>query len=205
MSIIVCIAFMSVNSSKKFAADDQSLKILDILQEARQRAVNQRAVMRVEINNTKKQIRLFDENKTKAMDSSLANDTSDDALISSFTIDNNVTIGVHPSNVSTSIVPVQTSPIPELAFSTTTYSLSANDSVFTLCFLRDGRVVQTGTDNLCSTTNSLRGATIYVYSLPKSNGKSEVIRAVTVNGISASSGVYKCQLDSSSNCTTWVN
>lgn len=211
-SIIGAVAFMSFSSPKRYAADDQTLKILDVLQESRQRAINQRAVMRVEINNTRKQIRLIDENKTKSMDATLANDSSDDIEIKKLAFDTkNVVVGVRPTNVSTTVVPVQSTAIPEIAFSQTTYPLSANDSVYTMCFLKDGSVVQTLATGLCPTSNSaagavIRGVTMYVYSIPNSTtNKSDMIRAVAVTGATSAATVYKCQLDSSKNCSKWVN
>lgn len=211
-SVIGAVAFMSVNSSKKFLPDDQSLKILDILQESRQRAINQRAVMRVEINNTRKQIRLIDENKTKSMDATLANDSSDDVEIKKVAFDTkNVVVGVRPSNVLSTKVPTQSSDIPEISFSQTTYPLSANDSVYTMCFLKDGSVVQPLATGLCPSSNSstgavIRGVTMYIYSIPNvSTNKAEIIRAIAVTGATSSATVYKCQLDSSKNCGNWVN
>ena len=205
IGILAAVAFMSFSTPKKYAADDQALKILDVLQEARQKALTQKRVMRVEFNNTTKQVRLINEYDTKAMNSALASDSSDDREIRSIPFDvKYLNIGTKPSNVTTT-VPTQTSPIPEIAFSTTTYPLSNGNSVKTLCFVKDGRVLDPGANGLCEPDkDDLGGVTVYVYEKPDASGKSKIIRAVTVNSITGASDVVKCQLNASDACIKWV-
>jgi prepilin-type N-terminal cleavage/methylation domain-containing protein len=209
LGVLSGIAYMGFSSPQKYAADDQALKMLDILQEARQKALTQRRVMRVEFNNTKKTMRLINEYDIKATNSttgkSLVTDSDDDKEVRSIPFDTkNLVIGNKPGNVTT-VLPTQTSAIPEMSFQTTTYPLSNGNSVFTLCFVKDGRVLSPGTNGLCEPDkDDLGGATVYVSEKPDSAGKSKIIRAVTVNSISGSGDVVKCQLNSSNVCTKWV-
>src|ERR1044072_9714123 len=62
-SIMLAITgYYFVNHQKLYKPDDQALKIVDILQEARQRALTQRETVRVEIDLTDSIVRLVDEN-----------------------------------------------------------------------------------------------------------------------------------------------
>lgn len=205
IGILAAIAIMSFSTTKRYAADDQAMKILDILQEARQKALTQKRVMRVEFNNTTKQVRLINEYDTKTMNSSLASDSSDDKEIRSIPFDvKNLVIGAKPSNVTTT-VPTQTTPIPEVSFSTTIYPPSNGNSVKTLCFVKDGRVLDPGSNGLCEPEkDGLGGVTVYVYEKPDASGKSKIIRAVTVSSITGAADIVKCQLNSSSACVKWV-
>lgn len=205
IGVLAAIAIMSFSAPKRYAADDQAMKILDVLQEARQKALTQKRVMRVEFNNTTKQVRLINEYDTKAMNSSLASDSSDDKEIRSVPFDvKNLVIGTKPSNVTTT-VPTQTTPIPEVSFSTTIYPLSNGNSVKTLCFVKDGRVLDPGSNGLCEPEKDVPGGvTVYVYEKPDATGKSKIVRAVTVSGITGAADIVKCQLDASSACVKWV-
>lgn len=205
IGILAAVAIMSFSAPQKYAADDQALKILDILQEARQKALTQRRVMRVEFNNTTKQVRLINEYETKVSNSALANDSVDDREIRSIPFDvKNLVIGTKPANVTTTL-PTQTTPIPEIAFSATTYPWSNGNSVKTLCFVKDGRVLDPGANGLCEPEkDDLGGVTVYVYDKPDAAGKAKIIRAVTVSSITGASDIVKCQLDASGICTKWV-
>ncbi len=196
-TIMAAAAILSFSTPKKFAADDQMLKVLDVMQEARQRAINQKSTMRVEFNDTTKSVRLIDENA--------AGNTADDLVIRTLPIDiGNVKLGTHPQNVSITNLPTATSPVPELTFAASNYPSSQNQSVFTLCFIKEGRVVQTDNNGLCNSSNPLRGATLYVYSNQDADGKSSIVRAMTVSGLSSETLIYKCQADSTKTCTSWI-
>lgn len=201
MAILAGIAFMSFTTPAKYAPDDQALKLLDLIQEARQKALTQRTVMRVEINDTKKMIRLIDENTpTNATGNISANDV--ELRSTPFNV-KNLVIGSKPSNVTT-VLPPQSSPMSESSYQVTNYPLSLTNSVYTMCFLADGRVVGTNASGLCSPANSPGGSIVYISEIPGTDGKSKIIRAVTVSSFSGAAVVYKCQLDTSNNCKTWV-
>jgi prepilin-type N-terminal cleavage/methylation domain-containing protein len=189
--IITGIAVVSYSSARKYAADDQARKIVDLLDEARQKSLNQRNTMRVEINKTKSIVTLIDEN-TPAV-------ATDDKIIRSIPFSSNATIGAAPNNVSAG--PTATSPIPVPAYTTSTYPLSSGDQKITLRFKRDGQVVDAGTDSV-GAGSAVTGATIYVYSTTASGTNPDVVRAITVLGSSGDTAIYKCQVTGSS-CGAW--
>ncbi|HEY0426389.1 MAG TPA: prepilin-type N-terminal cleavage/methylation domain-containing protein [Pyrinomonadaceae bacterium] len=195
MAILVSFALLGTSSRKLYAADTQALAIIDILQEARQKALTQGKTLRVEINDTDKQIRLIDENATTA--------ASDDEVLQTQNFDSSVTVGVKPANVNVfGRLPKSNSPIPEIQFKQTTYPPSANDRVKTLRFMKNGEVVDGGTDDL-GTDAMNSGVTIYVYN-GASGSRSPVVRAVTVSGITAAAELLKCQTDTDGTCIVWV-
>jgi len=189
--ILTGIAVVSYSSSRKYAADDQARRIVDMLDEARQKSLNQRNTMRVEINKTKSIITLIDEEKPE-MD-------TDDKIIRSIPFSANATIGAAPNNVSAG--PTATSPVPVPAYTTSTYRLSSGDQKITLRFKRDGQVVDAGTNSV-GAGSVVTGATIYVYSTTATGTNPDVVRAVTVLGASGDSAIYKCQVTGGS-CGAW--
>ncbi|MET0753142.1 MAG: prepilin-type N-terminal cleavage/methylation domain-containing protein [Pyrinomonadaceae bacterium] len=193
--IMTGIAVVSYSSSRKYAADDQARQIVDLLDEARQKSLNQRNTMRVEINKTKNIITLIDENDSNGVTPVVTNDR----IIRSLPISTNATVGAAPNNVSAG--PTATSPIPVPSYTTSTYPLSTGDQKITLRFRSNGQVVDAGTDNV-GTGSVITGATIYVYSTTASGTNPDVIRAVTVLGTSGDTAIYKCQVTGSS-CGAW--
>lgn len=191
VGIITGIAVVSYSSPRKYSADDQARKIVDMLDEARQKSLNQRNTMRVEINKTKNIITLIDENTSTV--------ATDDKIIRSLPLSTNAVVGGAPNNVSAG--PVASSPIPVPAYTTSAYPLSSGDQKITLRFKRDGQVVDAGTDSL-GTGSVVTGATIYVYSATASGTNPDVVRAITVLGSSGDTAIYKCQVTGSS-CGSW--
>lgn len=192
LGILSTIAVVTFWSSRKYSPDDQAKKMIDIFDEARQKALNQRKTFRVEINKTKKEIRLIDEGS----DATTAND---DVILKKSQLANLVVIGAAPSNVSGA--PTATTPINVPAYATSSYPLSSGDEKITLRFKRNGQVVDAGTDNI-GTGSLMSGATIYVYSATPSISKPDVIRAVTVLGTTGDTSLYKCKFVSSA-CGNW--
>jgi hypothetical protein len=194
--ILAVSAGLGMALTKINGADAQVVALMNVFQEARQKALTQGKTLRVEINDTKKQIRLIDEKGTKTGD--------DDVVLSALNIDRATTVGTKPANItsSTPAVPKGSSPIPVIQYKTTNYPLSQNDMVHTLRFLKSGEVVDAGTDNL-GTGALISGTTIYVYN--GSNGsKSSVVRVITLSGVTADSQIFKCRTDPQGNCTQWV-
>ena len=195
LGVLVTFALLGTSSRKLYAADTQAMTIIDILQEARQKALTLGKTLRVEINDTDKQIRLIDENSTAS--------GNDDEILQSKSFDPSVTVGVKPSNVNIfGALPKSSSPIPEIQFKQTTYPLSANDKVKTLRFLKNGEVVDGGSDDLGTGALS-SGVTIYVYN-GSSGSRSNVVRAITISGITAAVDFLKCQTDGEGTCILWV-
>ncbi len=190
--ILSSMALMTFWNSRKYSAEDQARKLIDVFDEARQKALNQRKTFRVEINRTKQEIRLIDEGDNVAS-------ASDDAIIKRSVISNQVVIGAAPTN--TSGAPTTTSPIPAATYAISSYPLSNGDDKITLRFKLNGQVVDAGTDNI-GTGSMINGATIYVYSNKPSVTNPDVIRAVTVLGTTGDTSLYRCSFVSSV-CGSW--
>lgn len=196
--VVSIVAVMSLTTQKMYEAESQTLQIIDFYQEARQRSLSQRTTMRVEINATKRAVRLIDEKAP--------GNAADDVVIkSSAFMGGGVYIGSKPSNVSNA--PTELSPVPESSFSTSNHPLSNGDSVFTLRFQRNGTVHNTGTT--AAGANSVpTGATIYVWSkFVKDNSanptNAQVMRGITVLSSSGSSKMWKC-LFNGATCSSWT-
>jgi len=192
LAILSTIAVVTFWSSRKYSAEDQARKIIDVFDEARQKALNQRKTFRVEINKTKNELRLIDEGE----DVSTAND---DKILKKYKFTNQVVIGNPPNNVSGK--PTATTPINPPQYATSSYPLSSGDEKITLRFKRNGQVVDAGNDNI-GTGSLMSGATIYVYSTTPSITNPDVIRAVTVLGTTGDTSLYKCKFISSA-CGNW--
>jgi hypothetical protein len=172
---------------------NQTLEIVDILDQARQSALNQRRTFRVEINKTKQQVTLINENAPETV--------ADDEIVKTLAFRKQVFINEVPGNIAGA--PTANSPIPVLSFVSSNYPLSNNEEKITLRFARNGRVLDTGTDNI-GTGSIMRGATIYVYTNKDKASTPEVIRAVTVNQTSGSTSILKCSFDATNKCGNWT-
>lgn len=199
ISILSVITLISFKSGKKYLADTQAYKIVDILHEARQRALTQRETMRVEINQTRNTIRLIEENEP--------GDANDDREIKNVKLEDqaNVVVGTAPQNISKA--PTEMSPTPIINYKVSTHPLSIPDTVATFRFTTTGKVLDAGS-NAVGTNSVMTGATIYVWSpdysasgQPLSTGN--VIRAITIQGTSGISGYWKCPVTNGS-CANWV-
>lgn len=161
-----------------YKPDEQSLKIIDVFQEARQRSLTQRETMRVEIDLSANLVRLIDENQVTTAD--------DDFVIRSFVLQPQTEINMssRPPDITTS--PVDSMPIPIAQFRPSVYPTSAGNNVCTFRFLRNGTVVNEGTDPIGSNATTA-GSTLFIWS-PKKDvaGESEIARAITVIGATGS-------------------
>ncbi len=191
--IITTVAVVAYSTGKKHSADDQARQIADILDEARQKALNQRTTFRVEINKTRNRIRLIDE-KT-------ATTATDDVEVKSVQLSSQTTIGPIAPNVTAT--PTATSPIPVASYSSSTYPLSSGDQKITLRFRKNGQVVDVGTDTV-GTGSIVNGMTIYVYPKTASGVNPDVVRALTVLGTSGDTSLLKCKFDANNRCAGWT-
>lgn len=180
--IVTAIAVFSIAGTGKFSVDDQARRLVDMFDEARQKALNQRTTFRVEINKTKSQLTLIDENKP--------GDASDDKIVRTQPLTSRVVVAAKPGNVTTG--PTATSPISAPAYSTSTYPLSSGNEKITLRFKTNGEVVDAGTDDT-GTGSQPNGAIIYIHSITPSVANPDQIRAVTVLGTSGDTSIYKCK------------
>lgn len=192
LAILGAIAIPQMRGLGKTTAEDQARKMIDLFDEARQKALNQRRTFRVEINKTKNELRLIDE----GVDASTA---SDDKILKKLPLSPQVIVGVTPSNVNDQ--PPATSPISAPAYATTNYPLSSGEEKITLRFKRNGQVVDTGTDNI-GTGSMIKGALIFVYPRPTGGQNPDTIRAATVLGTTGDTSLYKCKVVLA-NCTNW--
>jgi prepilin-type N-terminal cleavage/methylation domain-containing protein len=161
-----------------FRPDEEALKIIDIFQEARQRSLTQRETMRVEIDLTDSMVRLIDENQPNTPD--------DDRVIRKMVLlpQSDVNINSRPPDITTN--PVEIMPVPIAQFRTSIYPPSVSHNVCTFRFLRNGSVVNEGTDSIGSNATTT-GLTLFIWSPKKDNpNESEIARAITVIGATGS-------------------
>lgn len=192
LALFTIFAVVSFVGTRKFRVDDQVNALADMLAEARQYSLNQRRVFRIEINKTKNAIFLIDENDPATV--------ADDIIVKKTDFKNSVNIGVIPNNILSA--PTATSPIPVLDFVRSTYPLSSGDEKITLRFARDGRVLDTGTNDI-GTGSVMRGATVYLFANKEGTTTPEIIRAVTVLQASGDISILKCRFDSNNKCGNW--
>jgi prepilin-type N-terminal cleavage/methylation domain-containing protein len=200
VTILSSFALINLRSSQLLAIDNQGKKVIDILDEARQNALNQRQTMRVEINRTRGRVRLIDENTDATV--------GDDVQVKIAEISDEIIVGTTPNNISNN--PATTSPIPIANYQTSNYPLSAGEEKITLRFTRNGRV-SVGTDNTGG-GGVVTGATIFLTSTNLTNttttggnsvSKPTMVRAVTVLGSSGDTSLLKCTMNGSGDCTAW--
>jgi len=161
-----------------YKPDDQALLIVDILQEARQRSLTQREVLRVEIDIVDNIIRLIDENEPGTED--------DDRMIRQLALAdvNEVKVEERPAEIFDN--PPETLPVPSANFKPSIYPPSTPHRVCTLRFLSNGTVVDAG--NSPTGTNAVpTGTTLHVWSPNKVNAdESDIARAITITGTTGS-------------------
>ena len=197
IAILSVFALISFTAPKKYNPDNQAVKLTDLFQDARQKALVENAVMRVEIDKTKQELHLIDEN--------VAGDAADDVMVRKIPFESttSVVIDAHPKNVSTTTMPTASSPIPESAYAISKHPLSLGDQVMAFRFQKDGTVTDAGTTAI-GTGSIVTGATIFIYDTPDSAGYAKIIRAVTLVSYTAASDIVKCQMSAANVCTAWV-
>ncbi len=202
VGIMSAFLIVSFRSYKLYNADNQALRMIDLMREAQQRALSQHETMRIEINSTGRLIRLINENAPGT--------ATDDAVIgtinyASVNYADNVFVGITPTNMTST--PTEASPIVPVTFTTSNHPLSLGSQVATLRFMSNGTVRNAGTDAI-GTGSVATGATVYVWSKRDSDTSANptvanVLRAVTVIGTSGSPKLWKCAVVNNQ-CTTWT-
>lgn len=202
VGLISAIVAGSLRSYVLYNADNQALKLVDLMREAQQGALTQKKTMRVEISSTGKTVRVINENASGS--------AADDTLVKTVNLTNssyteNVFIGTTPSNMTT--VPVEASPVTPVTFSSSFHPLSLGTQVATLRFMSNGTVKNAGTDAI-GTNSTPTGATIFIWSKKDSDTSAtptiaNVLRAVTVLSSSGSPRIWKCAVVSNQ-CSTWT-
>lgn len=181
--VMAVIAVMSAVSlfylkghQKLYKPDEQLLRIADILQEARQRAMTQRETIRVEFDKTANIVRLLDENTSTS-------GNADDKEVRRLSLlsPSDVRIDQAPTNIT--YTPPESVPVPIAVYKQSTYPASNGNQVCTLRFYSNGNVG----DADSSPNVAGPGVTLYVWS-PSSNGSttSSIARAITITGSTGS-------------------
>jgi Tfp pilus assembly protein FimT len=162
---------------KLYKPDEQAALLIDMLQEARQRALTEKVTMRVEMDLTDNVARLINEGD--------ATISTDDKVVRIFSLKavQEVNIEKRPNNVNVS--PTEPSPVNAVTFAAnSTHPLSLNHKVATLRFRKDGTVYNAGT-NALGAGAEMTGATIFLWQPDKSNANNSTItRAITIIGTS---------------------
>lgn len=167
-----------VSHQKLYKPDDQTLKIIDILTEARQRALTQRETVRVEINLTNNTARLIDEN--------LPTTANDDREIRNITLltSTEVKMAQRPDDISYN--PPETLPAPTAVFTPSIYPSSSSQNVCTLRFQSNGTVVNAGTTAIGGGA-TVTGYSLHIWSPKKTNpNESDIARSITIIGSTGS-------------------
>ncbi len=198
--ILSLMAYMAVGGKTLYEADNRAYAVMDIIKEAKQRAVTQQEALRVEINKTSNSIHLYNENEP--------GDATDDEEIKSFNLLGSALVNFEIAPANAPAGPVEPTPVPPLLFKASVYPPSSGSEVATLRFLRNGNVVDAGS-NAVGDNSVVTGATIYFW-MPKDtpNGPSltegKIIRAITVLATSGTARYWSCPVSSTTgDCSTW--
>lgn len=182
--------FYLTGHQKLYKPDEQALRIADILQEARQRALTQRETIRVEIDTTPASnfARIIDENKPDT--------DADDKELKRIKLlpSSDVRVDTSPTNITYN--PPESLPVPTAVYKTSIYSGTSGDQVCTIRFQSNGTVTDAGT-NTIGTGAVPTGVTLYVWS-PKSGKitQSDIARAITIIGASGSIRLWEFDTNS---------
>ena len=179
ISVMAGISAYFFNAHQKlYKPDDQSLKIIDILQEARQRALTQRETIRVEINTTLNIARVIDENTP-----STANDDKEVRRVALFGA-NDVVITSRANNIGYN--PPENLSAPNAIFSPSNYPTSSSQNVCTIRFQSNGNVLNAGNDAI-GTGSIPTGVTLHIWSpTVGATNNADIARAITIIGSSGS-------------------
>lgn len=170
--------FYLAGHQRLYKPDEQSLKLIDLLQEARQRSLTQRETMRIEIDLTDNTARLIDENTPSV--------ASDDVEIREVSLYPNELVKINSQPPDINSFPNEILSVPAAQFAASVYPNSISHDVCTFRFLRNGTVVNAGT-NAIGDNASLTGATLFIWSPTKNEPNiSEIAKAITIVGATGS-------------------
>lgn len=190
----VCFFYLA-SHERLFKPDDQILKIIDTLQEARQRSLTQRETMRVEIDLTSNVVRLIDENEAATVD--------DDREVRRMVLISPAEVKISERPPDISVNPPETMPVPIAQFRPSLHPASAGHNVCTVRFLRNGTAADAGSDALGSNA-ATNGLTLFVWSPKKEDAnQSEIARAVTIVGATGSVRLWEYQRELSGETNKW--
>ncbi len=193
----VSLFYLSANK-KLYAADDQALLLSDILQEAKQKAFTQKEVMRVEINQTTKRIRLIEENLPNAVPLTAV---ADDRVVKEIPFYGSEVVRFETNPVNITTLPADIMPTPQAVFTNSNYPSSVGNSVCTIRFLRSGIVTNGGT--LVDASDAVpTGVTIHIWKPATQTSTTAVVgKAITIGSGTGTIRLWNYNM----NNNTWVN
>lgn len=172
--------FYFAGHNKLYKVEDQALKLVDVLQEAKQRALTQRRMMRVQVN-IDPQI-----NAIQLIDEKQPGNEADDVVVRTVPLAAlaEAQVDGRPLNVTTD--PPESTPVVSAPFAQSDHPLSANDRVAVVRFSSDGKAFNRGSNARGSNAVST-GMTFYVWQ-PRSDDakRSQMTRAITILGATGS-------------------
>jgi hypothetical protein len=187
--LLVIFLFFLARPEKLSPPDAQAQKIIDIFQEAHQNSFSEGETMRVEVDLMDNVLRLIDENQPGTAD--------DDRLLRNVVLlpSKEVKLSARPQDIATT--PTEIMPVPVAQFRESKYPLSFAHTVCTFRFMRNGTIVNEGTDAIGTNATTI-GLTLFIWSPRLTNrNASEIARAITVIGGTGSIRLweYQSQLD----------
>ena len=172
--LLVIFLFFLCRPEKLSSPDEQARKIIGIFQEAHQNSLVEGETMRIEVDLMDNTVRLIDENQPNTAD--------DDQLVKNVVLSppKEVKLNPRPRDISTN--PTEIMPVPIAQFRLSKYPTSLSHNVCTFRFMRNGTIVNEGTDNIGTNATTV-GLTLFIWSPKFTNGnESEIARAITVIG-----------------------
>lgn len=181
------IAIFSLHGNKEsYKTDDEALKILDLLQEARFRALSQRETIRVEINLATNQARLIDENSPTVAD--------DDRVVRVVLIspESDIKISSRPATISGN--PPTPLTAPDVVFAPSLHPTSQAQSVATFRFNLTGQVLNAGVNDI-GTNSTMTSSTLFLWppnpANPSEPSQPGLVRAITILGTTGAMQLWK--------------
>ncbi len=165
-----------------YKPDEEALKIVDLLQQARQYSLTKRETMRVEIDLTDKVARLYDENKPSL-------GVADDELVRTVPLLDAAEVKLNQRPVNVSANPPENLTVTSAVFTPSTYTPSATHTVCTLRFKSNYQVVDEA--------DVPTGVTLHIWSPNKTNpNDAEIARAITIIGTTGSIRLWEYDFNS---------
>ena len=185
ISIMTSVTIFSFLGNKRaYQTEDQTLRIMDFMRDAKERALSHRQVMRLEVDLTDKAVRIIDEGTPE--NASGTDSHGNDKLVRQENLDSSagpVRIDVQPSNIS--VLPnINTAATPVLSYPAAIYAssshpLSAGHNVWAVRFQSNGSVTDSagGAVPTSATFFVWQPDTVTNYAAPL-----QAVRAITLFG-----------------------
>jgi prepilin-type N-terminal cleavage/methylation domain-containing protein len=187
IAIMTGVTIFALRGNKEsYKTDDQALQILDMLQEARFRALSQREIMRVEINLATYQVRLIDENDPLTAD--------DDTVVRilPITVESDIKISSRPTSVTANPPALLT--CPDVVFAPSLHPTSQAQPVATFRFNLLGQVLNAGVNDTGQNA-AMTSSTLFLWppnpTNPTSPTNPGLVRAITVLGTTGAMQLWK--------------